>query len=117
MSRQEKAGALSQQRHRRSEVFARLLTLQRGSPRGFCFRQAEKVVSVFHPRCGRFLSLVLPQFLVIALTAAGLLFAGAKYALWSSMTLQSLIVNVFWGLYNILALQWIIAAAFWKPED
>lgn len=66
---------------------------------------------------GNFFRLVLPQFLVIALTAAGLLFAGLKYALWSSLTLQSLIVNVFWGLHNILALQWIIAAAFWKPED
>ena len=66
---------------------------------------------------GNFFRLVVPQFLVIALTAAGLLFAGAKYTLWSSITLQSLIVNVFWGLHNILALQWIIAAAFWQPED
>lgn len=66
---------------------------------------------------GSYLHLVVPQLTVIALTAGGILYAVARLALGLPTNLAGLLVNSFWGLNNILALQRIVRAAFWRPEE
>jgi cellulose synthase (UDP-forming) len=66
---------------------------------------------------GNFLRLVVPQLTVIALTAGGILYAGVRLALGMPTNLAGLLTNAFWGVNNILALQRIVRAAFWRPEE
>lgn len=67
---------------------------------------------------GNFFHLVLPQFAVIVLTLVGLVYATVQYfALGNNdYSLGGILVNVFWGLNNIIALSGIVMAAFWQPE-
>jgi len=68
---------------------------------------------------GNFLYLVWPQATVIGLTALGLLYASFQYfALGNdSYSLGGILVNIFWGLNNILALSGIVMASLWQPEQ
>jgi cellulose synthase (UDP-forming) len=67
---------------------------------------------------GNFCHLVLPQAIVIGLTAAGIVYAWSAF-MWhnSNHSLAGVLVNTFWGLNNILALSGLVLAAFWKPEE
>ncbi|WYD79265.1 MAG: glycosyltransferase [Candidatus Electrothrix gigas] len=66
---------------------------------------------------GNFFYLILPQFTISVLTLIGIVYAwaillgGAK-----SHTFGGVIINTFWGTYNIIALSTLIRAAFWKPQ-
>ncbi|NEX63926.1 glycosyltransferase family 2 protein [Noviherbaspirillum galbum] len=67
---------------------------------------------------GNFLELVIPQIIVVALTAAGVLYGCFRvFGLGESDQLQSLIVNAAWGLNNILVMLPMIRAATWRPSD
>ncbi len=67
---------------------------------------------------GNFFHLILPQFLVILLTLAGMIFASVNYYIdRDPAMLNGLLANVFWGLNNIAALSGMVMAAFWKPEN
>lgn len=66
---------------------------------------------------GNFFRLVIPQFLIMLLTAAGLIFAGIMVYAGRSTNVNGLLTNIFWGLNNILAMSGIVCAAFWKPEE
>ena len=68
---------------------------------------------------GNFFHLVLPQFTVIVLTLAGLVYASVQYFVLgnNAYSLGGVLVNIFWGLNNIFALSGIVFAAFWKPEE
>jgi cellulose synthase (UDP-forming) len=67
---------------------------------------------------GRFLHLVYPQLAVIALTLAGL-----AYAAWRVVVqghddeLSNLVVNVAWGLNNVVAMLPLVKAALWQPQE
>ncbi|MCG8460682.1 MAG: glycosyltransferase, partial [Holophagales bacterium] len=67
---------------------------------------------------GNFFHLVLPQFLVMVLTAVGLLLAISLYALGlGSFTLGGIIANAFWGLNNAAAMVRLVSSAFWRPRE
>ena len=67
---------------------------------------------------GTYLSLVIPQLTVIALTVVGLLLATMR-------TIQSddpamlgtLVVNGFWALINAYSMTVLVSAALWKPDE
>jgi cellulose synthase (UDP-forming) len=82
--------------------------------------KGEKITFAVTPKVrqeGNFFRLVIPQFLVIVLSAAALVFASAMYALGHSRNLGGLLTNTFWCLYNVLAMKGIVLAAFWKPPE
>jgi len=61
---------------------------------------------------------VWPQVLMIGLTVAGAIFAVIKYLTGNSTELVGLLVNLFWGAYNIIMLSVVIKALYYKlPED
>ncbi len=68
---------------------------------------------------GNFFHLVLPQFAVIVLTLLGLVYATVQYFVLDNndYSLGGILVNVFWGLNNIIALSGIVLAAFWQPDE
>jgi cellulose synthase (UDP-forming) len=66
---------------------------------------------------GNFFHLVIPQFLVIVLTVAGLAYATYGYQQGSFTNLNGLLTNIFWGFNNILAMSGLVLAAFWKPDE
>jgi cellulose synthase (UDP-forming) len=66
---------------------------------------------------GNFARLVLPQIAVMVLTAAGILFATARWALGHPVHFPALVANALWGLNNIWTMSRIVRAAFWKPEE
>ena len=62
--------------------------------------------------------LVWPQMLIIALTVLGAVYATANYLLGNSTELVGLLVNLFWGAYNVVMLSVVIKALYYKlPED
>ncbi len=66
---------------------------------------------------GNFVRLVIPQIVVIVLTVAGLIYAGARVALGDMEQLNGVLTNTFWGGMNVLFMSGIVRAAFWKPEE
>lgn len=68
---------------------------------------------------GNFFHLVLPQFVVMALTVLGLVYASVQYFVLGNddYSLGGVLVNIFWGLNNVIALSGIVLAAFWQPEE
>lgn len=66
---------------------------------------------------GNFFHLVIPQFMVIVLTVAGLAYASYGYQQGSFTNLNGLLTNIFWGFNNILAMSGLVLAAFWKPDE
>jgi cellulose synthase (UDP-forming) len=66
---------------------------------------------------GNFFHLVIPQFLVIVLTLAGLGYAGYGYHQGSFTNLNGLLSNIFWGFNNILAMSGVVLSAFWQPDE
>lgn len=73
------------------------------------------IVTPKHRQSGNFLSLVWPQILIVGLTIAAMLFGVFSYLVGWSSQLDGLMVNIFWGCYNILTLSAIIRAAVYKP--
>lgn len=66
---------------------------------------------------GNFLHLVIPQLAVILLTLAGLLYASWRvFVQGAEQELPNLIVNLAWGLNNVLAMLPLVRAALWQPE-
>jgi cellulose synthase (UDP-forming) len=67
---------------------------------------------------GRFLRLVFPQLAVVVLTLAGL-----GYAVWrvfvqgAQHELPNLVVNLAWGLNNVVAMAPLVWAALWRPPE
>ncbi|MEM7252631.1 MAG: cellulose synthase catalytic subunit [Pseudomonadota bacterium] len=67
---------------------------------------------------GNFFHLVLPQFSVILLTVAGIIFASVKFMHTQDLNLLAgLMTNIFWGINNIVAMSGLVLAAFWRPDD
>lgn len=68
---------------------------------------------------GNFIHLVWPQLAIIVLTLVGIVYASVQYFALHNMdySLGGVLINLFWGLNNVLALSGIVMAAFWKPES
>ncbi|RMH74467.1 MAG: glycosyltransferase [Calditrichaeota bacterium] len=66
---------------------------------------------------GNFFHLVIPQFLVMVLSAAGIIYALIRYKLGYFDNLSGLLANTFWCINNMMAMFPIVRAAFWKPDD
>ncbi|NOT85163.1 MAG: glycosyltransferase [Methylococcaceae bacterium] len=66
---------------------------------------------------GNFFHLVVPQFMVIVLTFAGLGYAGYGYYQGSFNNLNGLLTNTFWCINNIVAMSGLVLSAFWKPDE
>lgn len=67
---------------------------------------------------GTFLHLVIPQLAVIGLTLAGIIYASIRC--WfepSAEVIGMLVVNVFWGMNNVISMSVLVKAATWKPEE
>ncbi len=90
--------------------FRALWTVLRG-------REIKFVVTPKMRQEGNFFRLVIPQFSVMVLTAAGLIFTGIMVYLGRFTNVNGLLTNLFWGLNNILAMAGMVMAAFWKPEE
>lgn len=66
---------------------------------------------------GNFFHLVIPQFIVIALTVVGLIVGYVRVFVFDYPNqLPAMVVNTFWSINNIVVLSGIILAAFWRPE-
>lgn len=65
---------------------------------------------------GNFFYLVIPQFTLIILTIASLLYGYISYRIGSFQNLSGLIANLFWGLNNIACLSGFVLSAFYKAE-
>ena len=66
---------------------------------------------------GNFFSLVVPQFSVVILTITALIFGAVQVYRGVPLPLGALLANTFWGINNILALNKVVRAAFWAPEQ
>lgn len=65
---------------------------------------------------GNFFYLVLPQVIVSCLTLVGIIYSWTMFLSGlGSHTCGGVIINTFWGTYNMIALSTLIRAAFWKP--
>jgi cellulose synthase (UDP-forming) len=65
---------------------------------------------------GDFLHLVMPQVAIIVLTLSGLAYAAWRVvAQGHDAELPNLVVNVAWGLNNVLAMLPLVRAALWQP--
>jgi len=62
--------------------------------------------------------LVWPQVLIIGLTVVGAIYAVANYLLGNSAELVGLLVNLFWGAYNVVMLSVVVRALYYQlPKD
>ena len=62
-----------------------------------------------------FVKEVWPQIAIISLTLIAFAFGIYSYLAGFNIPLSGLLINMFWGSYNILMLSAIIAAAFYQP--
>ena len=68
-------------------------------------------------REGTHLNLVAPQLAVIVLTLGGLAYASWRvFVQGQGQELPNLVVNLAWGLNNVVAMLPLVRAALWRPE-
>lgn len=66
---------------------------------------------------GNFFHFVIPQFTVIVLTIASLLYGYTNYYFGHFNNASGLVANLFWGLNNIICLSGFVLSAFYKDES
>ncbi len=67
---------------------------------------------------GNFLALVLPQLLIILLTLTGVVYSWGQLAGdVGNYSLDGVLLNTFWGLFNVMALSGIVVASLWTPDE
>ena len=65
---------------------------------------------------GNFVHLVYPQLAIILLNVLGICAGFTRLAMGSPLDVSGFLINVFWGLNNIVAMLPLVRAAFWQPE-
>lgn len=80
-------------------------------------RQIKFPVTPKQRQEGNFFSLVLPQVSISLLTLIGIAYGWTVYLKGGSHTLGGVLINTFWGMHNILSLNVLIQAAFWRPAS
>jgi len=73
------------------------------------------VVTPKNRQSGNFLPLVWPQTLIVGLTIMAMLFGIFSFIVGWNQQIDGILVNIFWGIYNILMLSAIIRAAIYQP--
>lgn len=69
-------------------------------------------------QAGTFGHLVRPQIAVVLLTLMATLYGAWQYLQGAAgMTLEALLINGGWGLFNVYALSGMIRSAYWQPPD
>jgi cellulose synthase (UDP-forming) len=67
---------------------------------------------------GNFLSLVIPQITIIILTLTGIVYSWGQLSTGAGgFELDGVLLNTFWGLFNVLALSGIVVASVWQPSE
>ena len=91
-------------------VLRALWAVLRHQPIRFAVTPKERLEAVFP-------ELVVPQLAVILLTVAGWVYSLTLFATgrWPLYEEAGLVVNGFWGLYNVVSLGRIVAAAYYQP--
>ncbi len=64
---------------------------------------------------GNYLRLVWPQITIVVLTIAASIWGVVGLAAGWHTSVYGVLINIFWGIYNILPLSRIIRAAFYTP--
>ena len=90
--------------------FNALLTVLRGKKISFPVTPKLRQSGVFY-------GLIKWQVGYMALMAAALIYAGVRLWTGTSSNLSGWLINVFWGINNILAMSGIVRSAFWKPPE
>jgi cellulose synthase (UDP-forming) len=65
---------------------------------------------------GIYINKVWPQIMIVGLTILSFGIGAFRYFTNLSIPLGGLLINIFWGGYNILLISVIIWAAFYKPR-
>jgi cellulose synthase (UDP-forming) len=68
-------------------------------------------------QAGVFYALIRWQAGYMILMASALVYGGVRLWTGASDNTSGWLINVFWGLNNILAMSGVVRSAFWKPED
>ncbi len=66
-------------------------------------------------RSGNYLKLVWPQALIVWLTGLAVLYGLFSVAVGWNVQVEGVLVNVFWGVYNIVLLSALLRAAVYRP--
>ena len=90
--------------------FKALVTVLRGQKISFPVTPKLRQAGVFY-------GLIKWQAGYMALMAAALIYGAVRLWIGASDNLSGWLINVFWGLNNILAMSGIVRSAFWKPEN
>ncbi len=75
------------------------------------------IVTPKQRQSGNFLPIIWPQVLIAGLTIAAMLFGIFSFIVGWNSKLDGILVNIFWGCYNIVMLSAIIRAAVYKPPE
>jgi cellulose synthase (UDP-forming) len=90
--------------------FKALLTVLRGKKISFPVTPKLRQAGVFY-------GLIKWQVGYMALAVAALIYGGARLWTGASDNRSGWLINVFWGVNNVLAMSGIVRSAFWKPEN
>jgi cellulose synthase (UDP-forming) len=90
--------------------FKALVTVLRGEKISFPVTPKLRQAGVFY-------GLIKWQVGYMALMAIALVYGGARIWTGASDNVSGWLINVFWGLNNILAMSGIVRSAFWTPES
>lgn len=81
----------------------------------FSGMELKFAVTAKQRQSGNYLRLVWAQILIVALTITASLYGLVSLALGWNPNVYGILINIFWGMYNILPLSRIIRAAYYAP--
>lgn len=73
------------------------------------------VVTSKQRQTGNYLHLIRPQLLIVWLTALAIVYGLFSLVVGWNLQVEGVLVNIFWGCYNIVMLSAIVRAAVYKP--
>lgn len=73
------------------------------------------VVTSKQRQTGNYLHLIRPQLLIVWLTALAIVYGLFSFIVGWNLQVEGVLVNIFWGCYNIVMLSAIVRAAVYKP--
>jgi len=81
----------------------------------FSGMELKFAVTAKQRQSGNYLRLVWAQILIVALTITASLYGLVSLVLGWNPNVYGILINIFWGMYNILPLSRIIRAAYYAP--
>ena len=80
-------------------------------------RKLGFVVTPKARQTGVFFNLVRPQLIMMALIVASVIYGSARLLLGYTDEVASILVNIFWSIYNLVMLSVVIVAATYSPPE